>query len=113
MNVIRFSHDYYKLPEGWQGKEAVLIGVSYCNDMQTVKQNLPNFLKYDATIRTEDPWDQKQYPLDFKEGIILIFVMIETGIPFTTIRRSTPEKLEYYQGNLWKSFLLEYTRKDG
>jgi len=93
MRNIKFSNDYYKLPENWQNTTAVLIGVSLCKDIQKLKKDFPNFISYDATIRDEDPWKQEQYPLDFKEGIILIFVHTETGVPFTTIRRATPEKM--------------------
>jgi hypothetical protein len=80
--------------------------VSYCKDIQGLKTELPAFIDYDSTIRTEDPMNQEKYPLDFKEGLILMFVPKQTGVPFTTIRRYTPQKLEYYEGCLWKTFKM-------
>jgi hypothetical protein len=109
--TVRFSNDYYKLPESWNGMEAVLIGVSHCSDIQKLKKDYPHFIDYDSTIRSEDPWKQDKYPLDFKEGIILIFVMKETGVPFTTIRRCYPDKLKYYEGRLWETFKLEHSEQ--
>jgi hypothetical protein len=112
MKAIRFSHDYYKLAENWQGNEAILIGVSHCKDIQKLKRDHPNFIKYDATIRDkDDPWKQEQYPLEFNEGIVLIFSHEGTGMPFTTIRRFTPEKFEYYEGSLWETFQMELQKK--
>ena len=108
--IIRFSNDYYKLPDDWQDKKAILIAASYCPDMQALEKELPAFIEFDTVIRTDDPMSAERYPINFKEGIILVFVTKQEGKMFTTIRRYTPEKMKYYEGSVWKTFIMVYEK---
>jgi len=109
MNEIKFSDDYTKLPTIWQGTQATLIAVVYCDDIQKLKRSHTTFIRYDATYRLKDA----QYPLEFKQGLILVFIHHNTGVPFTTIRRHTPQKKKYYESNIWKSFKLVWSGQKG
>jgi len=102
---LKFSSDYKKLPVNWTGTQATLIGVAYCSDVQLLKLRLPQLFKYDTAFRGKDGY----YDLDFKEGLILTFIHLNTSLIFTTIRRFTPKKKEYYESNLFKGFKLEFT----
>jgi len=99
--VIKFSHDYQKLPPVWEGTQAILLGVC-CFPMKNLRNRLPQLIRYDTTFRGEDG----AYPLDFEDGIILTFFHINTGTLFTTIRRYTPNKYDYYEGCLSETFTL-------
>lgn len=108
MNQIKFSHDYFKLPLNWEETEALLLGVMTLN-LQTMKEELPlfypNFIYKDTRFRGEEG----NYPIDFDEAIILTFIHIKTGQIFTTIRRYTPSKAEYYRSSIGETFLLQRT----
>lgn len=104
MKKIKFSHDYDKLPVGWRNTSAVLVAV-YRVTMGWLQQ-MPAFLKYDTSYQggayqlSEDPE---------KEWLLLIFIHIETGRPFTTIRSHDPQKEDYYVGSIGETFIMEYT----
>lgn len=96
MNEIKFSHDYEKLPYGWEDSIATLLSVTYCPDIQKLKETHPKFIEYDTTFRNEIG----SYDLDFREGIILVF--IKDYKVFTTIRSYTIKKYAYYSKLIWK-----------
>ncbi len=102
MLKLKFSSDYYKLPKGWVGTKAILIAAVYCNNIEKLKHSLPKFITYDTVYRGREG----SYELNFKEGLVLVFIHIETGKPFTTIRRYTPKKKEYYDDHVWHCFEL-------
>ena len=108
MPEIKFSDDYEKLPVIWQGTQATLIAVVYCDDIQKLKRSHTAFIRYDTEYRLTDG----SYPLDFKEGLILVFIHHNTGVPFTTIRRFYPRKKKYYDSFLWHSFTLKWNNKN-
>ena len=98
---IKFSHDYQKLPEVWEGTQAVLMAVKreYIDNLKLAN---PAFIKYDITFRD----GKGTYALDFKDGLILFFIHLHTGLPFTTIRRWTPDKHAYYNHAIGQTFTL-------
>jgi hypothetical protein len=97
---IWFSHDYDKLPESWEGSMAVLISVSNI-DSKLLKSN-PSFEKYDTKFRNENDF----YPLNFEDGILLLFYHPGANTIFTTIRSFNPEKYQYYYGLIGEEFTL-------
>ena len=114
IHALRFSHDYWKLPEGWVGSTATLISVQYTPDMKEIPKD---FLDFDTHIRSETfAYGEDHYPLNFKEGIILTFIVWTGGLDhnlyhtmphiFCTIRRFTPEKIRYYRDQLFKPFKM-------
>ena len=107
MNKIKFSNDYEKLPINWPDTKAVLIGISVV-DISWLKTALPQLIDADSKLRNST----EHYPLDFERAIVLTFFQKSKCSPrlFTTIRRYTPSKYEYYKGRLWKTFELVDTR---
>lgn len=103
MKTIKFSNDYEKLPKIWEGTQATLISMTDV-DISKLKNSHPAFIKYDSKIRGKDEY----FPLDFDRGLILVFIHHNTGIPFTTIRRFTPRKADYYHMSVLETFKLEY-----
>lgn len=101
MNKIKFSSDYHKLPFNSNGTQAVLIGISTAN-VKYLKQALPQFIIYDTRKRTSNK-KTEHYSLDFDMCIVLTFIHINSGLPFTTIRRYTKQKYDYYKGLEWKT----------
>jgi len=104
MKSIKFSHDYEKLPENWQGTDAILTGLVPAKISQ-LKQIAPEFLEYDTKFRGEEG----NYPLGFEDALILFFIHVNTGKPFSTIRRNYKSKYEYYANSVFQYFRLEYT----
>lgn len=96
----------HKLPIVWKGTHAVLIAVTPF-PIDYLKKALPQFIEYDTKFRAKEG----HYDLNFKDGLILTFIHINTGIPFTTIRRSYKEKFEYYISSIGETFILEELEK--
>jgi hypothetical protein len=107
---IKFSHDYHKLPFNCNGTQATLIGVTYHDNIQRIKNSHPQFIEYDTRIRCKGT---KHFPIDFEDALVLTFIHINSGLPFTTIRRYTTEKYEYYKGKLWETFDIEINALEG
>jgi hypothetical protein len=105
--TLKFSENYEKLPIIWEDTEALLIGVTEPLDIEQLRINYPAFIEYDTKIRNSD----KYYPLPEKgEYIVLSFIHMCSGKPFTTIRRFQPFKLAYYQRNILQKFKLIKTK---
>jgi len=101
MMKIKFSEDYEKLPLDWEGTQAVLIGVSPVK-LSLMKMAIPKFLDYDTKFRGKSG----RYDLNFDDALILTFIHINTGKPFTTIRRNYERKMNYYINSIGKIFEL-------
>ncbi len=86
MKKIKFSHDYDKL-QG-MGHTSTLLQV-----LKVHYTDLSEYmLKYDAKIYGSD----ELYPVPKGDLILLIF-QSDKNMIFTTIRRYTPSKFEYYK----------------
>jgi len=101
VKTIKFSHDYEKLPEGWENTEAILLAV-VPQSISYLKGAVPKFLDYDTKFRGK----QGSYPLTFENALVLFFVHINSGKPFTTIRRDYPRKADYYKNSVGDWFTL-------
>lgn len=102
MKKIKFSHDYIKFPEKIRQRPTYLISIC-----KTSLEELPKiFLTWDTTyIRRKGEVGVERYPLPEKgECMVLLFMSPDfvykgKAYPFklwTTIRRWTPSKEEYY-----------------
>lgn len=80
-----------------------LVGVSYCKDLNKLIQNNAAFISYDTKIFSPD---DQHYPLRMKEAIVLTFFSPHNDACFTTIRRYTKEKFDYYQSLIGDSFII-------
>lgn len=108
-NKIKFSDDYEKLPMFWKDNKATLLSIVKVNDMDVMREVMPNFFYYDSKYRNKDG----SYKFDFKVGIILIFIHLISGAPFTTIRRYTDDKYNYYESKVGQVFTLAETEVFG
>ena len=108
MPKIKFSHRYRKLePSGDEVKKAVLLEV-----FKAKTEDLhPAFIEYDTTYwqfqkETEfgKIYHEKRYKLPKGDIIVLLFKIKHYFCLFTTIRRYTPKKYEYYRKMRGKEF---------
>lgn len=103
MNEIRFSEDYEKLPEDWDGTQARLIGLIE-TDSRQLNYGAPKFVEYDTKYRGKSGF----YELpDDVPVLILTFIHYRTGRPFTTIRKNTEENFNYYNQRFGGRFILK------
>lgn len=103
MDSIKFSHDYQKLPEHWENTTALIIAVTWIDDMRAFKKAHPAVIAYDTRFRNEDG----HYELDFDQGLVIVMFHEATGVPFATFRRYTPEKWVHYTNLRGETVILE------
>lgn len=104
MNTIRFSHLYFKLTIIDVSEPVRLIEVLPTN----VKYLSKSFLDYDTLYYNKGAVEYYYLAPDM-DCIILLF-LDSNGSLFTTIRRLTIKKLEYYykmKGSFFKIEILE------
>ena len=93
MPEIKFSYDYPKLHNQTNAK---LVKVD-CLPLLELPQDL---LDYDTITETGE-----RYVFPFKNSMVLILTFSgDHFIPFTTIRRSTAQKIMYYKGQIGQIF---------
>ena len=92
MNRIKFSHKYLKMPE--DHNPSTLIQVFKVNFGALSDQ----FIEYD-TLTT----NSKHYNLPCGD-LLLLLLLTNTGQLWTTIRRHTWDKYEYYQTKVGEQF---------
>jgi len=112
IKTIKFSHFYEKLNHSCEGipnppQYAKLLEVFLQH-----KDNLhPDFIDYDTTYfnREKNKWEQYKLPDD----LLIVLLFKSDCFLFTTLRRFTPKKYEYYRENRGKLFkiVLENLKK--
>src|SRR3990167_8163546 len=95
MNKIKFSHEYFKFmnmlsPEYPRAKLLQAIKVNYA-ELST------DFVRYDTAYG--EIMQPNYYELPKIDLILLLFLSEHTLQLFTTIRRFTPKKFEYYSNS--------------
>jgi hypothetical protein len=88
MNKIKFSDDYYKLPVDSNGTKAKLVHIERIN----LEDQVPWFIRYDT-----DQTLGRKYDLPSKGEFLLLLFKHESGAIFTTLRRDTYKKYDYYK----------------
>lgn len=86
MPEIKFSHEYYKFVGCKLPFEAVLLQCFKVN----YKELSRCFMAYDTSF------DGGEYPLP-KSDLIVLLLMFDDRKLFTTVRRYTPDKWDYYK----------------
>lgn len=101
MTNIKFSHKYTKLLYGLNFiKHAVLLQVLIIDLMDLTQE----FRDYDT--------DFGVYELP-KKGKYMLLIFQKQGMSlFTTIRRHTPQKEEYYKGKIGETFQIVIEQKE-
>lgn len=99
MPKIKFSHNYAKLDgvdseNGATLLEVITVKLEECSE---------GFLRYDT--------DDGKYQLPKKgDFLMLIFKKGNSSNVFTTLRRSTPQKEQYYREQIGRLFEVEVVR---
>lgn len=97
MRRIKFSHEYNKffgIPSNARLKLLQIFHTTY-NELST------DFIKYDTTTTKG-----KRYVLPKGKLMVLLFYYHEGGTIFTTVRRWTQAKENYYQNLVGEGFKL-------
>lgn len=100
MKTIKFSNMYPKLPDITDRAKLLQC---FLIDRDEIS---PAFLDYDTKYFDVDEYRDKFYPLPKGKLIVLLFLAIEDTV-FTTIRRYTPSKYDYYKGCEGKDFKID------
>lgn len=111
MKKIRFSHDYKKFEGLIHTKDPLSdnMKVLLLNVLKINYKDLSGeMIKYDAEYKGE--YGMKMYELPKGDLILLIF-QTNYGKIFTTIRRYTKEKWDYYKKSEGEIFKLEIEGK--
>jgi hypothetical protein len=107
VNKIKFSHEYFKMPLKARAKRDRSYIISVCVVEDIMKQLPIQFLQFDTLYFVNG--QSKLYPLDFKKGIII--TIYTTGKIWTTIRRWTPSKEQYYKAMIGQEVEIEITEE--
>jgi len=104
---IKFSHQYPKLSAVGIDDEQNESNVVLLEVLEVDLEKLSwDFIKYDTRIEKDN--DKEYYPLPRKgKYLLLIFENKGYGL-FTTLRRSTPNKLQYYKQSIGQPFFVEF-----
>ena len=92
--IIKFSHIYNKMPRGFEHSKLLAVLPVNLEDL------IPDFLHYDTT--DSDGGEERQYPLPAKGDYMILLLQAGAGYGqlWTTIRRHTPRKWEYYRSHI-------------
>ena len=86
MRKIKFSHEYAKMPEGFERSTLMEVLIADRSDL------CPEFIEYDTAIIAAG-----NYPLPRGKLLVLLLQTDTTLELWTTIRRWTAEKEKYYR----------------
>lgn len=89
---IKFSHRYDKMPPGFEKSKLLGVFVHERSDLSD------DFIEYDTV------YDGRYYPLPKKGTYMILLLLSKRGFLWTTIRRFTPQKFDYYDRNVGKMF---------
>ena len=107
MQTIKFSHEYYKMPQFINEKTSstIIIGV----EKQRIEKIDSTFLHYDTVFNIRGGVEE-YFPLPKKGDVLIIFLFSfnlgERHI-WTTIRRWTPRKEAYYKDLIGQRVRIE------
>ena len=98
MKKIKFSHNYCKF--GIKIPKTAILREAFRVKKDTLHKD---FINWDTAYWGSESRIVEHYSLDFKDAIILLF-NDENGKVWTTIRRWTPRKEEYYRNARGEEF---------
>ena len=111
--TIKFLEEYYKMLNNEDGaipKNAVLMEVFKVNS----KDLHPRFIEYDTMYFDKKGNNNAYYKLPKGEVLVLLLKteFWNHDMVWTTIRRFTPHKYEYYNKNRWQTFKIEILKEN-
>jgi hypothetical protein len=102
MIKIKFSHWYDKMPDGVADRKTELVGLYI-----TRTEQLPEAFKiYDTRYGTFGSTEYYALP---KGEVIILLLLTDCKELWTTIRRYTPSKIDYYAGHVGEQVEIVYT----
>ena len=87
MRTIKFSHEYKKMPEGFENSILMEVLIADRADLHT------GFIEYDTAIVGGGNYSPPRGKL-----LVLLLMAHKSAELWTTVRRWTPEKEAYYRG---------------
>lgn len=105
MLTIKFSEEYGKMlnNDGKMPSKVLLMEV-FLSDSKDLHSR---FVEWDTIYWNEAKNNWAYYKLPTGKVLILLLKNTATDKIFTTIRRYTPSKYEYYKKNRWQAFKIE------
>ena len=104
MGTIRFSHEYCKMVnnEGKTPKTAIIMEV-----FKVKSEDLhPRFVEYNTMYLNEK--DLYLHECELPKGDLILLLLKSDDKIWTTLRRYTPKKFEYYKNRRWtEDFLIK------
>lgn len=97
MATIKFSHIYTKIPPRPDPSRLLEVFTVDRSDLHRC------FVDYDTLIR-----DGGNYPLP-KGKLLVLLLLAESGELWTTLRKCSPEKRDYYRSMRCKTFKIDIT----
>ena len=85
--------------DGKRPKTAILMEVFKVNSKDLHKK----FVEYDTVYFDLNRWEYYKIP----DGEVLVLLLQSLDMIWTTIRRYTPEKFEYYKNSRWEEFEIQ------
>jgi outer membrane lipoprotein-sorting protein len=98
MNTIKFSHYYAKMPNNYSPSRLLQI---FEGDSANVSDDLR---EYDTKYLAKEGTAYYKLPTG---KILILLLLTERGDLWTTIRRYTPRKYEYYLSKVGEMFSIE------
>lgn len=110
MKKIKFSHLYEKFNHTCEGvpnppEYAVLLEVFLVDDVEDLH---PRFVEYDTLYFDKNPDQRRWVHYKLPAGKVLVLLFRSDCFLFTTIRRYTPRKYEYYMGCRGEEFEIVF-----
>jgi len=113
MKKIKFSHVYEKLKHTCEG---ILIPPEYATLLEVFLVNVedlhPCFIEYDTLYFDTDPNQRRWVHYKLPTGKVLVLLFKSGCFLFTTIRRYTPRKYEYYLNSRGEEFKIVFDKKE-
>jgi hypothetical protein len=103
VKTIKFSHKYEKMP--YEPTTAVLVGV----EAWDIENLPPDFLDFDTLYQDKQGPNYYQLPKNGRVIVLFLWGRCENTLHFlfTTIRRCTESKWDYYHNSLGETFAIE------
>ncbi len=112
MNKIKFSEKYEKMPN--PDGDSIPIEATLLEVFKVKTEDLhKRFIEFDTKFFNEKERNWNYYKLPSGEVLVLLLKSdhINESYLWTTIRRFTPQKYEYYRNLRGESFEIEITAK--
>lgn len=102
MPEIKFSHKYLKMPKELEDFNTYLIQIFVID----YKELSESFIEYDTTYADSSSMAQYELP----KTKLLVLLLLTSDHLWTTVRRWTPRKEQYYRGLIGQEIQINVTQ---